>query len=119
VVGQTDISNFLAKGGPGATPGTIDPGVAKMIGVLPGCNVPGCGAAFNASAGQADPTAKFALAGAIPTGSNPTVAFSKPDIENYDSGIGKIDHSIGKNGSLKLPYSIRKSSWLTRMPLFR
>jgi hypothetical protein len=115
VVGQTDISNFLAKGGPGATPGTIDPGVAKMIGVLPGCNVPGCGAAFNASAGQADPTAKFALAGAIPTGSNPTVAFSKPDIENYDSGIGKIDHSIGKNDKISGRYEFDR---FTKAPVF-
>src|SRR5579859_5494365 len=75
MVGQTDITNFLAKG-PSGTPGTIDPAIAKMLGVIPGCNVAGC-AAFNASAGQADPSAKFALAGDIPAGSNPTVSFSK------------------------------------------
>src|SRR5207248_6007659 len=57
VVGQTDISNFLAAGpfldpanptGP-HLPGTIDPAVATLLGVIPGCNVAGCGAAFNAN----------------------------------------------------------------------
>jgi hypothetical protein len=70
VVGQTDITNFLATGGPGGTPGTIDPGVAKMLGIDPTT-----GAYLGSSA-------KFSLAGPIPTGSNPTVALSKPDIEN-------------------------------------
>ncbi|MGC1418137.1 MAG: TonB-dependent receptor [Candidatus Acidiferrum sp.] len=82
VVGQTDIANFLASGGPGGTPGTIDPGIAKMLGVDPTT-----GAYLGSSA-------KFSLAGPIPTGSNPTVAYSKPDIENYDSGMGRLDHSF-------------------------
>jgi hypothetical protein len=82
VVGQTDIANFLASGGPGGTPGTIDPGVAKMLGIDPTT-----GAYLGSSA-------KFSLAGPIPAGSSPTVAFSKPDIENYDSGMGRLDHSF-------------------------
>src|SRR5467141_3110069 len=104
VVGQTDISNFLASGpfiDPSSTtnppahfPGTIDPAVATLLGIIPGCNVAGCGAAFNASAGQPDPNAKFSLVGAIPAGLNPTVPFSKPDTENFDSAIGRIDHSF-------------------------
>src|SRR5258707_5033290 len=55
VPGQTDIANFLAKGpfspavGP-AVPGIIDPAVAKMIGVIPGCNVATCGTAYNPNA---------------------------------------------------------------------
>src|SRR5579872_31311 len=56
VVGQTDINSFLAKG-PFGTPGIIDPASAKLIGVVPGCNVAGCGAAFNPAAGQVDPSA--------------------------------------------------------------
>ena len=88
VVGQTDISNFLASGGPGGTPGTIDPGVAKMMGIDSTT-----GAYLGASA-------KFSLAGAIPAGSNPTVAFSKPDIENYDSGMGRLDHSFSSKDKI-------------------
>jgi Carboxypeptidase regulatory-like domain/TonB dependent receptor-like, beta-barrel len=88
VVGQTDIANFLASGGPGGTPGTIDPGVAKMLGIDPTT-----GAYLGSSA-------KFSLAGPIPAGSSPTVAYSKPDIENYDSGMGRFDHSIGKKDKL-------------------
>ena len=104
VVGQTDINNFLspktaacpacgaqtsAATGPA---GTLDPGVAAMLGVDP---------TTGAYLGSA---AKFSLAGPIPAGSNPTVAFSKPDTENYDSGIGRLDHSIGKNDKLTLRY---------------
>jgi hypothetical protein len=111
-VGQTDISNFLASGpflnpanptGP-HLPGTIDPAVATLLGVIPGCNVAGCGAAFNANAGQPDPNAKFSLVGSIPTGSNPTVPFSKPDIENFDSAIGRIDHSFRESDKLSGRY---------------
>ena len=106
VVGQTDITNFLAKG-PFGTPGTIDPAVAKMIGVIPGCNVAGC-AAFNASAGQVDPGAKFSLSGGIPAGSNPSAAFTKPDIENFDSGIGKLDYVLREQDKLTLRYEYDK-----------
>ncbi len=113
-VGQTDISNFLATGGSGGTPGTIDPAVAKMIGVIPGCNVVGC-SAFNASAGQPDPNAKFQLAGPIPTGANPTVSFSKPDTENFDSGIGRLDHSLRKDDKLSLRYEFDR---FTKAPVF-
>ena len=114
VVGQTDITNFLAKG-PFNTPGIIDPAVAAMIGVIPGCNVAGCGAAFNANAGQRDPSAKFSLAGAIPTGSNPTIPFSKPDIENYDSGLGRLDHSISQNDKVTARYEFDR---FTKAPVF-
>ncbi|MBV9144858.1 MAG: carboxypeptidase regulatory-like domain-containing protein, partial [Acidobacteria bacterium] len=114
VVGQTDITNFLAKG-PFGTPGAIDPAIAKMIGVVPGCNVAGCGAAFNGSAGQADPNAKFALAGAIPTGSNPTIPFSKPDTENFDSGMGKLDYVLGEKDKATLRYEYDR---FTKAPVF-
>jgi hypothetical protein len=78
VVGQTDISKFLAGGG------KIDPAVATMLGIDP-------------TTGQyLGANAKFSLAGPIPAGSNPTVPFSKPDIENYDSGMGRLDHAIGQ-----------------------
>src|SRR5437773_1180882 len=112
VVGQTDISNFLAAGpfldpanptGP-HLPGTIDPAVATLLGVIPGCNVAGCGAAFNANAGQPDPNAKFSLVGAIPGGSNPTIPFSKPDTENFDSAMGRIDHSFRQSDKLSGRY---------------
>ena len=113
VVGQTDIMNFLAKG-PFGTPGTIDPAVAKMIGVIPGCNVAGCGA-FNTSAGQPDPNAKFSLAGTIPAGSNTSVPFSQPDIEDYDSGIGKLDYTLMEKDKLSLRYEFDK---FTRVGVF-
>jgi hypothetical protein len=78
VVGQTDISKFLAGGG------KIDPAVATMLGIDP------------ATGQYLGADAKFSLAGPIPAGSNPTVPFSKPDIENYDSGMGRLDHAIGQ-----------------------
>jgi hypothetical protein len=87
-----------------------------MIGVVPGCNVVGCGAAFNANAGQLDPGAKFSLSGgAIPTGSNPTFSFSKPDSESFDSGMGKLDHAISKNDNLTLRYEFDRFS---KKPVF-
>jgi hypothetical protein len=110
VPGQTDINNFLARGpfGPQSggvpVPGVIDPAVAAFIGVIPGCNVVGCGPAFNANAGKQDPNAKFALAGPIPTGSNPTVPFSRPVIRNFDSGMGRVDHSFGQSDKLTFRY---------------
>src|SRR5271169_3220469 len=103
VVGQTDITNFLAKGGPGGTPGTIDPGVAKMLGIDPTTGT------------YLGSSAKFSLAGAIPTGSNPTVAFSKPDIENFDSGMGRLDHSFGKNDKITGRYEYDR---FTKAPVF-
>jgi hypothetical protein len=114
VVGQTDITNFLAKG-PFGTPGTIDPAVATMLGVNPGCNVAGCGAAFNPAAGQVSPNAKFSLAGGIPAGSNPTVSFAKPDTENYDSGIGKLDYILREQDRLTLRYEYDR---FTKAPVF-
>lgn len=113
VVGQSDITSFLAKG-PFGTPGVIDPAIATMIGVVPGCNVAGC-SAFNANAGQADPSAKFSLSGTIPTGSNPTIPFSKPDVENFDSGIGRLDHSIGQDDKLTVRYEFDR---FTKAPVF-
>jgi hypothetical protein len=109
VVGQQDITNFLAAG-PFGTPGVIDPAVATMIGVIPGCNVVGCGPVYAANSGQADPNAKFELAGPIPSGSNPTVPYSKPDHENYDSAVGRVDHSIGVNDRLTARYEFDRFS---------
>jgi hypothetical protein len=60
-------------------------------------------------------SAKFSLAGAIPTGSNPTVPFSKPDTENFDSGIGRIDHSIGKKDKITGRYEYDR---FTKAPVF-
>jgi len=97
VVGQTDITNFLAAGK------KLDPGVATMLGIDPTT-----GAYLGSSA-------KFSLAGAIPTGSNPTVPFSKPDIENFDSGIGRIDHSIGKKDKITGRYEYDR---FTKGPVF-
>src|SRR5580704_17579712 len=77
-VGQSDISKFLAGGG------KIDPAVATVLGIDPTT-----GAYLGSSA-------KFSLAGPIPAGANPTIPFSKPDIENYDSGMGRLDHAIGQ-----------------------
>ncbi len=114
VVGQTDIANFLAKG-PFGTPGIIDPAVATMIGVIPGCNVVGCGSAFDANAGITDPSAKFSLAGPIPTGANPTEPFSRPDIENFDSGMGRLDHSVGQSDKLTARYEFDR---FTKAPVF-
>ena len=121
VVGQTDITNFLA-GGPFLNPatkkpipGTIDPAIAKMIGVIPGCNVAGCGAAFNSAAGQVDSSAKFSLAGGIPAGSNPTVSFAKPDTENFDSGMGKFDYVLSEKDKVTLRYEYDR---FTKAPVF-
>jgi carboxypeptidase family protein len=103
VVGQTDITNFLATGGPGGTPGKIDPAVANMLGI-------------NATTGAyLGASAKFSLAGPILTGSNPTVPFSKPDTENFDSGIGRLDHSIRKDDKLTLRYEFDR---FTKAPVF-
>jgi Carboxypeptidase regulatory-like domain len=97
VVGQTDITNFLAGGG------TIDPGVAKFLGIDPTT-----GAYLGANA-------QYSLAGPIPAGANPTVAYSKPDTENYDSGMGRLDHSFGKNDKLSLRYEYDR---FTKAPVF-
>jgi hypothetical protein len=94
VPGQTDIANFLtpktaacrtcgapttAATGPA---GVIDPAVATMLGIDP-------------TTGQALASPKFSLTGGtIPAGSKPTVPFSKPDIENFDSAVGRVDHSF-------------------------
>ena len=97
VVGQTDITNFLAAGK------KLDPGVATMLGIDP------------ATGAYLGSSAKFSLAGAIPTGSNPTVPFSKPDIENFDSGIGRIDHSFGKRDKITGRYEYDR---FTKAPVF-
>lgn len=103
VVGQSDITSFLASGGPGGTAGRLDPGVATMLGIDP------------ATGAYLGSSAKFSLAGAIPAGSNPTVPFSKPDIENFDSGIGRIDHSIRKNDKVTGRYEYDR---FTKAPVF-
>jgi Carboxypeptidase regulatory-like domain/TonB dependent receptor len=97
VVGQTDINNFIAKGG------KIDPAVATLLGVDP------------ASGAYLGSAAKFSLAGPIPAGSNPTVPFSKPDTENYDSGLGRLDHEIGKKDKVTLRYEFDR---FTKAPVF-
>src|SRR6266404_7824619 len=103
VVGQTDITNFLtpkslacptcgapttAATGPA---GVIDPAVATLLGIDP-------------ATGAALASPKFSLAGTIPAGSKPTVPFSKPDIENFDSAIGRIDHSFRESDKLSGRY---------------
>jgi hypothetical protein len=97
VVGQTDITNFLTAGK------KLDPGVATLLGIDPTT-----GAYLGSSA-------KFSLAGAIPAGANPTVPFSKPDVENFDSGIGRIDHSIGKRDKITGRYEYDR---FTKAPVF-
>jgi hypothetical protein len=115
VVGQTDISNFLSPktaacptcGAPtlAATgpAGTLDPGVATLLGIDPTTGT------------YLGSSAKFSLAGPIPAGSNPTAPFSKPDIENFDSGMGRIDHSIGKNDRITARYEYDR---FTKAPVF-
>src|SRR3984893_7559731 len=87
-VGQSDISKFLAGGG------KIDPAVATVLGIDPTT-----GAYLGSSA-------KFSLAGPIPAGSNPIIPFSKPDIENYDSGMGRLDHAIGQRDKITGRYEL-------------
>src|SRR6266403_287625 len=103
VVGQTDITNFLTPkslacptcGAPTAAAtgpaGVIDPAVATLLGIDP-------------TTGAALASRKFSLAGSIPAGSKPTVPFSKPDIENFDSAIGRVDHSFSQNDKLSGRY---------------
>ena len=97
VVGQTDINNFIAGGR------TIDPAGATLLGVDPTT-----GAYLGSGA-------KFSLAGPIPAGSNPTVPFSKPDIENFDSGIGRLDHALTSKDKLTLRYEFDR---FTKAPVF-
>jgi hypothetical protein len=111
VVGQSDISNFLsvpssscsACGGPFGVAGIIDPAVATMLGIDPTT-----GAYLGSSA-------KFSLDGPIPAGSNPTVPYTKPDIENYDSGMGRADYSIGRNDKFTTRYEFDR---FTKDPVF-
>jgi len=114
VVGQTDISRFLtpksaacptcgapttAATGPA---GVIDPAVATLLGIDP-------------TTGAALASPKFSLAGSIPAGSNPTVPFSKPDTENFDSAIGRVDHSFSQNDKLSGRYEFDR---FTKAPVF-
>ena len=114
VVGQTDINNFLtpktaacptcgapttAATGPA---GVIDPAVATLLGINP-------------ATGAALASPKFSLAGSIPAGSNPTVPFSKPDTENFDSAMGRVDHSFSQNDRLSGRYEFDR---FTKAPVF-
>src|SRR5207244_7022428 len=54
--------------------------------------------------GAALASPKFSLAGTIPAGQKPTVPFSKPDIENFNSAIGRVDHSFSQNDKLSGRY---------------
>src|SRR6266852_5177661 len=104
VPGQTDIARFLSPntglcptcGAPTTAAtgpaGIIDPAVATMLGIDP---------TTGAYLGSA---AKFSLSNGIPAGSNQPFAFSKPDSEGFDSGMGRLDHTIGKNDNLTLRY---------------
>ncbi|PYU43083.1 MAG: TonB-dependent receptor [Acidobacteria bacterium] len=103
VVGQTDITNFLTPksaacltcGAPTTVAtgpaGMIDPAVATLLGIDP-------------TTGAALASPKFSLAGTIPAGQKPTVPFSKPDIENFNSAIGRVDHSFSQNDKLSGRY---------------
>ena len=114
VVGQTDITNFLspktaacsACGAPTTAAtgpaGVIDPAVATMLGVDP-----------NTGAALSSP--KFSLAGSIPAGSNPIVPFSRPDIENFDSAMGRVDHSFRQSDKLTGRYEFDR---FTKAPVF-
>jgi len=114
VVGQTDISNFLtpksaacptcgapttAATGPA---GVINPAVATLLGIDP-------------ATGAALASPKFSLAGSIPALSNPTVPFSKPDTENFDSAMGRVDHSFRQNDKLSGRYEFDR---FTKAPVF-
>ncbi|HEY4049724.1 MAG TPA: carboxypeptidase-like regulatory domain-containing protein [Acidobacteriaceae bacterium] len=111
IVGQTDITNFLAPpsascsscGGPNGKAGVIDPAVAAMLGINPTT-----GAYLGSSA-------KFSLYGPIPSGSNPTTPYSKPDVENFDSGMGRLDHSIGQKDRITARYEYDR---FTKGPVF-
>jgi hypothetical protein len=111
VVGQSDISSFLAPpstscpscGGPFGSAGIIDPAVATLLGINPTT-----GAYLGSSA-------KFSLDGPIPSGSNPTVSYTKPDIENYDSGMGRLDYLIDPNDRLTARYEFDR---FTKDPVF-
>ena len=114
VVGQTDINNFISPktaacptcGAPTTAAtgpaGVIDPAVATLLGINP-------------ATGAALSSPKFSLAGSIPAGANPTVPFSKPDIENYDSAIGRVDHSFSQNDKLGGRYEFDR---FTKAPVF-
>src|SRR5437016_5283495 len=103
VVGQSDITNFMSPksvacptcGAPTTAAtgpaGVIDPAVATLLGI-------------DATTGAALASPEFSLAGSIPAGSKPTVPFSKPDIENFDSAIGRVDHSFSQNDKLSGRY---------------
>jgi hypothetical protein len=111
VVGQSDINNFLSApskscstcGGPFGAPGTLDPSVAAMLGIDPTT-----GAYLGSSA-------KYSLDGPPPSGSNPTAAFTKPDIENYDSGMGRFDYSLRPSDRLTARYEYDR---FTKAPVF-
>ena len=60
-------------------------------------------------------SAKFSLDGPTPSGSNPTAAFTKPDIENYDSGMGRLDYSITHNDRATARYEYDR---FTKAPVF-
>jgi outer membrane receptor protein involved in Fe transport len=115
VPGQTDIANFLSPktaacktcGAPTAAAtgpaGVLDPAVATMLGIDP-------------NTGLALASPKFSLAGGtIPAGSKPTVPFSKPDIENFDSAIGRIDHSFRQSDKFSGRYEYDR---FTKAPVF-
>jgi len=111
-----DISNFLANGEPCNTQsagvpmacgtGVIDPSVAKLLGI-------------NAATGLPLTNPTYALAGvtstgvtnipaasagqspvACPAGASPCASFPIPDIENYDSGMGRFDYQLRENDKL-------------------
>jgi hypothetical protein len=111
--GTTDISNFLAAGEPCATQtttavmscgtGTIDPSIAKMMGINPTTGAPLMNPTY-ALAGVTSTGLANIPAGvspvACPAGSNPCASFPIPDTENYDSGMGRFDLELTSNDKL-------------------
>ena len=110
VVGQSDINNFLSApsttcsscGGPFGTPGTIDPSIATMLGIDPTTGT------------YLGSSAKYSLDGAPPPIQS-TAAFVKPDIENYDSGMGRSDYSLRPSDRLTARYEYDR---FTKAPVF-
>ena len=111
VVGQSDITNFWPRRVPAVQPaggqlvgaGIIDPSIATMLGINPTTGT------------YLGSSAKFSLSGPTPSGSNPTAAFTKPDIENYDSGMGRLDYSITHNDRATARYEYDR---FTKAPVF-
>jgi hypothetical protein len=118
VVGQTDITDFLAPktvacptcGAPTTAAtgpaGIIDPAIATMVGINP------------ATGAYLGSSAKFSLAGPPPAGvaqGKATTAFLQPISQNFDSGMGRVDQTLTKNDRLTGRYEYDR---FTQAPVF-